>query len=76
MAKNHTVTHYRKECIGCGSCVMMAPQTWSMSEEDGLAVLQGSTQKGEMCVGTILDVDLADNQMAAEVCPVKAIRID
>lgn len=75
MNKSHTVTHYRKKCIGCGSCVMLAPQTWSISEQDGLAMLEGSRQKGEVYVGAILETDLEDNLLAQESCPVRIIKV-
>lgn len=75
MPKKYTVTHYREKCIGCGICAMIAPQTWTMSEEDGLAVLEGAEDKGQFWVGSIVEDDLEDNKDAEVNCPVNIIKI-
>lgn len=75
MGKKHTVTHYRKKCISCGSCALEAPQSWSMSEEDGFSILEGAKDKGQFWVGKILEEDLEDNKRAAQNCPVNIIKV-
>jgi len=75
MSKKFTVTHYRNKCIGCGMCAMIAPQNWKMSEEDGLATLEGAEDKGQFWVGKISAEDLDVNKDAEEACPVDIIKI-
>ncbi len=70
-----TVCHKRNDCIGCGSCALLAPQTWSMNSVDGKSDLRGAVDKGEFMVGQIEEEDLLDNCRAAEACPVQIIRI-
>jgi len=74
--KKITVCHKRKDCIGCGSCAVFAPRTWSMNESDGLADSKGAVEKGEFFVTEIDEDDLAENIEAAQSCPVQIIRID
>ena len=74
--KKITISHKRRDCIACGSCVQEAPQTWSMNEEDGLSDLKGGKQKGkDFVVAQIDEDDLGDNKKAADYCPVQIIRI-
>jgi ferredoxin len=75
MSKTYTVTHYRKKCISCGACALEAPQSWSMSEEDGYSCLEGALDKGQFWVGKIIEEDLEDNKRAAKNCPVKIIKV-
>lgn len=75
MSHKRTVTHYRSKCIGCGSCVLEAPQCWSIHDEDGLSFLKGAQNKGQFWVGKIEAGDLEDVKRAAESCPVRIIRI-
>jgi len=46
MSKNSKIIHQRSECIGCGMCASIAPQTWKINEEDGKADLIGAEKKG------------------------------
>jgi ferredoxin len=79
MPKTITVVHDRSKCIGCRSCVLIAPQNWTILETDGKARLIGSKKKGgennEVYVGEIFDVDLELNKKAAAACPMKIIKI-
>ena len=29
------ITHLRKNCIGCNSCVEYSPENWDISDKDG-----------------------------------------
>jgi len=77
MAKMHKIRHLRRKCISCGACAFHAPQTWKMNDVDGLSDAQGGveTKNGEV-YADLHEEDLADNQRAAENCPVKIIHID
>ena len=75
MPKTITVVHDRDKCIGCRSCVLLAPQNWTILETDGKARLIGSKKKDKVYVGEIFDVDLELNKKAATACPMKIIKI-
>ena len=70
------VIHFKKDCISCGACAAIAPEFWEMDEE-GLAQLKGSKEKGETWE---LDIDKKEdkvvNQEAADVCPVNIIHLE
>ncbi|MCF7871652.1 ferredoxin [Candidatus Woesearchaeota archaeon] len=69
------IVHYRKDCIGCNSCVENCPSMWKINEKDGKADLKDSEKKGDTYV---TDLDLAlleENEKAAKDCPVKIIKI-
>lgn len=70
-----TISHYRNKCIGCGSCALVCPQNWEISEEDGLATLIGSQKKGNAYVGEVDLDDAEDNKKASDICPVGIIRL-
>lgn len=76
-----------ESCIGCGSCAAICPKFWEMPARNasrseaggnygnGKAFLRGAkkNEKGEY----ELEVqDIECNQEAADVCPVKVIRIE
>ncbi len=70
------VSHKRNDCIGCGACTMAAPEHWSMSAEDGKAMLAGAEWKNdEFMVGEIDEDALDVNKEAADACPVQIIKI-
>ena len=74
MAK-YNVIHFKKDCISCGACAAIAPEYWEMDEQ-GLAQLKGSTEKGdhwELPINT--EEARAANQEAADVCPVNIIHV-
>ncbi len=76
--KKITICHKRGDCIGCGSCALIAPHTWRMNQADGKADLIGATQKGkDFMVAQIDDEEsiVAANKQAADACPVQIIRI-
>lgn len=74
--KRFTICHDRDRCIGCGSCELEAPQTWGLSEEDGLSNLKEGKNKNGVHVSTIDEFDLEDNLRAEKNCPVNIIRVE
>lgn len=75
--KKVTISHKRRDCIGCGTCALLAPHTWSMNDLDGLATLKDSKWKGQNFMVAAVDEDMiAENKIAAANCPVAIIRIE
>ncbi len=75
--KKITVSHKRNDCIGCGSCAMLAPNNWSMNQDDGKADLKDAKWNGNEFKVTKIDEDeIEDTICAANACPVNIIRVD
>ena len=75
--KKIKVSHKRNDCIGCGSCAMVAPEFWSMNSEDGKADLKGAEWKDdEFMVAEIDEDQIEPNKMAEKSCPVGIIRVE
>lgn len=74
--KKIKVIHQRGNCIGCNSCVEIAPQTWRMDETDGKSVLIGAKVKGDVFVGDVFECDKEANKLAADACPVRIIKVE
>ncbi len=75
--KKITICHKRDDCIGCGSCALIAPERWTMNNEDGKADLRGGEWKGdEFVVVKANEEEYEKNKEASEACPVSIIRID
>lgn len=75
--KKITVCHKRNDCIGCGSCALLASGTWSMNDTDGKADLRGGKWKGNIFVVAEIDGEnYEENKQAADACPVGIIRIE
>ncbi len=73
--KKFKISHQRKNCIGCGSCVMYDRKCWRMNDEDGKADLLNSKKKGDVFLAEV-DIDhLERNKMLAKVCPMNIIKI-
>lgn len=74
--RTKTVIHKRDECIGCGSCVFIAPRQRHMDYSDGKASLAGAQWKGKQYMVAQVDEDsIPVNREAADACPVQIIRI-
>lgn len=75
------IIHQRQECIGCNSCVNIAPQTWFMDEKEGKAKLVGAVKKGKLFVAEffgcneVFECDYELNQAAADACPMHIIKV-
>lgn len=70
------ITFYRHKCIGCGSCIEVAPSRWEMSDVDGKSVLLEGKQKKEFCHLKTTDDEFEENMEAANLCPVNIIRVE
>ncbi len=70
-----TVSHDRKNCIGCGLCALISPQYWTMSAEDGKSDLEGAVEKKGMFLRKVVAEDIAENKEAADACPVRVIKV-
>ena len=60
------VFHDRPNCIACGACAAVS-ENWTLETEDGLA---------DPVKELIEESELAENQEAAEVCPVFIISVE
>lgn len=69
------ILFHRSKCIGCNYCVEAAPERWQMSIRDGKSVLIGGKLKGDMIQVVVGAAEEDANRRAAEVCPVKVIRL-
>ena len=70
------VVHDQSKCIGCNSCVEIAPQCWMIDEETGKSVLIGSQKKGRVHVGKVFECDRKVNELAAQACPMQIIKVE
>jgi ferredoxin len=69
------VIHEKDQCISCGACAAISPDHWKM-DDDGLAHLKGSSKVEDHWEKEIdSEVDRADNQEAADCCPVNIIHV-
>lgn len=69
------VLHFKKDCIGCGACVAIAPDFWEMDEE-GFAQLKNSVQvEDHFELEISSEEDKAMMQEAVDVCPVGIIKL-
>jgi len=67
------IYHKVSECIGCNSCVEIAPQLFMMDEEGIASLLHKTAVHGPFEVGELFDEDVSDADEAAEACPVQII---
>lgn len=75
--KKITVCHKRDDCIGCGSCSLLAPERFQMNEQDGKADLKDGEWKSEEFVVAKVDKEEYTNiKKAVDACPVNVIRLD
>ena len=73
----YKITHNRPDCISCGACAAIDPDTWKMDEkDDGKADLIGSKRREDGWEEKeIEEKDLEINKESAEACPVNVIHI-
>lgn len=70
------ITQQRDKCIGCNYCVEAAYNRWRMSKKDGKCTLIGSKEKRGFHSVIVGDDEFEENVVAAEVCPVKIIKVE
>ncbi len=63
----------RPKCIGCGSCAAVCDRYFEMGE-DNLSKIKGGQMVGENMELEISEVACAKD--AAEICPVRVIKIE
>lgn len=68
------LVHYRNKCIGCNSCVELAPGRWVI-DADGKSTLVGAIEKNGIFVVEINDIELEQNEKAARDCPMRIIQV-
>lgn len=69
------IVHYRDNCIGCNLCVDTAPKHWEMDMNEMKSVLKGAKQDNDTFVREITPEEVAENEKAADGCPVKIIKV-
>lgn len=69
------IIHERNKCIGCGVCAAVCPKFFEMSPDDGLANLKNSKETNGFYELTINE-EIKCAQEAADVCPIKIIKIE
>ena len=74
--QSRKIVHDRLKCIGCNSCVFIAPQNWKMDKEKGKSHLINSKKRKNLHIGEIFECDIESNQHAAEACPTNAIKVE
>ena len=70
----YEVIHQRSGCIGCGACVQVCPDYWSMAS-DGKSSLKNAKSIGKGVEHAEFTKGLACNKKAMNVCPVQVIII-
>ncbi len=56
------------ECIGCGACAAQCPENWDMKENEDDGSMKAEPAEFEL-------EEISCNELAANVCPVGAIKI-
>ena len=66
----------RAKCIGCGSCVEVAPDRWKMNNLDGKSILIDAKGKKGFFTIELTDDEYQENKEAESICPMHIIRIE
>lgn len=74
--KQSKLVQNRKKCIGCHSCVELAPQNWVIDEKDGKSRLIGAREKRGLHIADVFDCDKEANQKVVKACPMKIIKLE
>ncbi len=68
--------HERENCIGCGACAAIAPDSWTMGQ-DGKADLAGGEKTADGAYEKeISDANAETFRQAATTCPVNVIHLE
>lgn len=68
------IIYDKNKCINCGSCAVVCPAFWEMSN-DGKATLSGAKASAEANCDELETDDKSCHEEAVNICPVQAIRI-
>ena len=66
----------RAKCIGCGSCVEVAPDRWQMNNIDGKSILIDAKGKKGFFTIELTDDEYEQNKEAESICPMHIIRAE
>jgi ferredoxin len=69
------LVQYREQCIGCGICQELQPDTWRMSKKDGKASLLYSIQKKNIHIVSIHGSMIEISRQVIAACPAKVIKL-
>jgi ferredoxin len=72
----YKVVFDRKKCIGALNCVGAAPDFWKMAKDGKVDLLNSKESKKQIFELAIDEKDFKQNQIAAQVCPAKAIKVE
>ena len=76
MAKRYKIVYNRSNCIMVASCAAVAPLFYKINEADSKAdLINGKEIEPGIFEAEIDEKDLKVNLEAAEVCPVRVIKI-
>ena len=69
------IEHDRPNCIGCGSCCVIADKFWELDDEGKSKLIKGTRRENGKEMQEIEEKDLEVVKDAAESCPVNVIHL-
>ncbi|MBE9467380.1 MAG: ferredoxin [Bacteroidetes bacterium] len=66
----------RQKCIGCGSCVEVAPDRWQMNKLDGKSILIDAKGKKGFYTIELTNDEYEQNKEVESSCPMHIIRVE
>ena len=69
------IEHDRPNCIGCGSCCVIADKFWELDDEGKSKLIKGTRRENGKEMQEIEEKDLEVVKDAAESCPVTVIHL-
>ncbi len=70
------IIYYREKCVGCNTCVQLAPDYWTISKADGKAYLLFSEKRKKAYIRDLPPEDREKNMLAARDCPARIIKVE
>lgn len=65
-----------KDCIGCGTCIVLCPKYFDWDDENKAKVIGGKRSEKDVYELEVEADKLDTAQDAADACPVQVIRIE